>query len=115
LTVVFGFALAFSLGEVVVRLGGWVAPGFYFRGNGPIELRVPGKSGGAFPPGVHGEIRHYDYTVECDVNRYGFRDHDPTPKRDGERRIGFLGDSFTLGMGVARAGTLHCLFTRSSS
>jgi hypothetical protein len=96
----FGFSLALVLGEVAVRLGGWVAPGFYVSGDGPIELRAPGREGGAFPPNVHGEIRHYDYAVECDVNRYGFRDRDPAAKRIGEKRIGFLGDSFTLGMGV---------------
>jgi hypothetical protein len=51
---------------------------------------------------VSGELRHYDYVVEFRSNRYGFRDSEIEPKRNGEWRIGILGDSFTAGIGVKR-------------
>jgi len=105
-----GLLVALMIGEVAVRLAGWPAPGFYAQGAGPIELRLPGKNGGAFPPGARGELRHYDYSVECDVNRYGFRDSEITERRPGEQRIGILGDSFTVGIGVEAAERFASLF-----
>src|SRR5262245_46377260 len=86
--------------EIAMRVGGWPAPGLYINGRGPFEFRMPGKNGGAFPPDTVAELRHYDYSVECKANHYGFRDRALEPKRDGEWRIGFLGDSFTAGIGV---------------
>jgi hypothetical protein len=95
-----GLIAALLLVEIVLRIAGWPAPGFYVNGSGPIELRQPGREGGAFPSSIRGELRHYDYSVECLTNRYGFRDRELVPKREGEWRIGILGDSFTAGVGV---------------
>lgn len=49
------------------------------------------------------EYRPYGSVPGLAVNRYGFRDQDyPTPgKPPGVRRVAFLGDSVTVGMGVA--------------
>jgi hypothetical protein len=91
---------ALVLAEIVLRIFGWPAPGFYVNGHGPMKLRSPGQNGGAFPPSATGELRHYDYDVECRVNKYGFRDSEVPPKQPGEWRIGILGDSFTAGVGV---------------
>jgi hypothetical protein len=99
-TVALGLLATIVIAEATLRIAGWPAPGFYVHRAGPIELRPPGKNGGAFPPGVRGELRHYDYSVECRVNRFGFRDREPIAKGPGEWRIGLLGDSFTAGMGV---------------
>jgi lysophospholipase L1-like esterase len=48
------------------------------------------------------EYRPYGSVPGISVNRYGFRDVDyPTPRKpEGVRRIAFLGDSVTVGMGV---------------
>jgi hypothetical protein len=100
LTLAFGFAVALALAEVTLRVAGWSAPGLYVAGRGPVALRTPGRDGGAFPPSVKGELRHYDYDVEFDTNSFGFRDSEIVPKQSGEWRIGILGDSFTAGMGV---------------
>lgn len=110
-SVLVGFTVTFVLGEVALRVAGWSAPGFYVEGRGPIALRPPGRSGGAFPPGVHGELRHYDYAVEFNINRYGFRDSEIEPKRNGEWRIGILGDSFTAGMGVKQQERFADIFS----
>jgi len=98
--IVAGMGATILVGEATLRFAGWPAPGFYVRGAGPIELRLPGKNGGAFPPGVRGELRHYDYSVECNVNNFGFRDRELVARHPGELRIGLLGDSFTAGIGV---------------
>ena len=108
-----GLAVAMIIAEVALRIAGWPAPGFYRQGSGPIELRLPGKDGGAFPPETRGELRHYDYSVECNVNRYGFRDREVTAKQPDERRIGILGDSFTVGVGVEEQQRFASLFAAS--
>jgi hypothetical protein len=95
-----GFSVALIAAEIGLRLVGWPSPGLYVGGRGPIEIRAPGRNGGAYPPGVRGELRHYDYSVEWNVNSLGFRDAEVGPKRNGEWRIAFLGDSFTTGVGV---------------
>jgi len=98
--IVVGLGVTMVIAEAALRVAGWPAPGFYVQGAGPIELRLPGKNGGAFPPGVRGELRHYDYSVECKVNNFGFRDRELVARSPGELRIGLLGDSFTAGIGV---------------
>jgi len=97
--------------EIGLRIAGWPTPGFYVNGAGPIELRAPGKNGGAFPPNVHGELRHYDYTVPCNTNSFGFRDAEIRPKQPGEWRIGLLGDSFTAGVGVQQEDRFADIFS----
>lgn len=89
-----------TLAEAGLRIVGWSAPGLYIDGRGPVALRNPGTNGGAFPHRAHGELRHYDYDVEFSTNSFGFRDSEVLTKQNGEWRIGFLGDSFTAGMGV---------------
>jgi lysophospholipase L1-like esterase len=96
--------------EIGLRIAGWPTPGFYVNGAGPIELRAPGKNGGAFPPNVHGELRHYDYTVPCNTNSFGFRDAEVGPRQPGEWRIGLLGDSFTAGVGVRQEDRFADIF-----
>jgi GDSL-like Lipase/Acylhydrolase family len=108
--VTLGLAATIVFGEATVRLAGWPAPGFYVQGTGPIELRLAGRNGGAFPPGVLGELRHYDYSVECRVNRFGFRDRELVAKSPGEWRIGLLGDSFTAGIGVNEEDRFGSIF-----
>jgi hypothetical protein len=103
LAIMLGVAIASGLAEAGLRIAGWPAPGFYFNGHGPLELRIPGRNGGAYPPNSHGELRHYDYDVEWLVNSYGYRDREVLPKAEGEWRIGILGDSFTAGVGVRQA------------
>ncbi|HYX30378.1 MAG TPA: GDSL-type esterase/lipase family protein [Pyrinomonadaceae bacterium] len=105
-----GLTAALMIAEVTLRVAGWPAPGFYVQGAGPIELSLPGKNGGAFPPGARGELRHYDYSVTCAVNRYGFRDRELTARRPDEQRIGILGDSFTVGIGVDETQRFANLF-----
>jgi|GEM_PF-1331966 len=110
LSVLLGLTAALILIEISLRVAGWPAPGFYVNGVGPLELRNAGRSGGAFPPNSHGELRHYDYRVECNVNSFGFRDSELVPKRAGEWRIGILGDSFTAGVGVRQQDRFADLF-----
>jgi hypothetical protein len=100
LTIMLGSVTGVGLAEVGLRIAGWPAPGFYLNGRGPLELRIPGRQGGAYRPNSRGELRHYDYSVEWSVNSYGYRDREAMPKAEGEWRIGILGDSFTAGVGV---------------
>jgi hypothetical protein len=100
LTILFGIFVALIIAEIALRMVGWPTPGLYVGGSGPVTLRSPGRDGGAFPPKVRGELRHYDYDVECVVNSYGFRDAEIGSKQNGEWRVGILGDSFTAGIGV---------------
>ncbi len=109
--VVFGFALSLMALEVGLRVVGWPAPGFYVESKGPIALRAPGRNGGAYPPGTRGQLRHYDYSVEWNVNSLGFRDAEIRPKQNGEWRIGFLGDSFTTGVGVRQQDRFADVFS----
>jgi hypothetical protein len=97
-----GLFASLILLEGALRLAGWPSPGLYSRGHGPLELRPPGHVGGAYPPNVVGRLRHYDYDVEWVVNGDGFRERSLVPKRPGEWRIGILGDSFAVGLGVER-------------
>jgi hypothetical protein len=105
-----GVLMALVLCEVALRIAGWSAPGFYIQGRGPVNLRNSGRDGGAYPPGARGELRHYDYSVQCIVNSYGFRDAEIIPKRPGEWRIGVLGDSFTAGVGVNQSERFADIF-----
>lgn len=95
-----GFTVALSMAEIGLRIAGWPAPGFYLDGVGPLELRIPGRDGGAYPPNSYGKLRHYDYNVDWAVNSHGYRDREVQPKAEGEWRIGIIGDSFTAGIGV---------------
>jgi hypothetical protein len=109
-TVALGLLATIVMAEAILRVAGWPAPGFYVQGAGPIALRPPGSNGGAFPPGARGELRHYDYSVECRVNRFGFRDREPTAKNPDEWRVGVLGDSFVAGMGVREEDRFSNIF-----
>lgn len=111
LLVMFGVVFALIALEVGLRIAGWPTPGFYVDGAGPIELRAPGKNGGAFPPNVRGELRHYDYSVPCNTNSFGFRDAQVSPRQAGEWRIGLLGDSFTAGVGVRQEDRFADIFS----
>lgn len=107
---VFGFSIALFASEMMLRVAGWPSPGLYVDGEGPIALRAAGENGGTFPPNTRGELRHYDYSVEWNTNSFGFRDPEITAKKSGEWRIGFLGDSFTAGIGVRQQDRFSDLF-----
>jgi GDSL-like lipase/acylhydrolase family protein len=109
-SVVIGLTIALFASELALRLAGWPSPGLYIGGAGPVALRPAGQNGGAFPPNTRGEMRHYDYSVEWNTNSLGFRDPEVTVKRDGEWRIGFLGDSFTAGVGVRQQDRFSDVF-----
>lgn len=102
-TILLSLALSVVAAELILRIAGWPAPGFYANGRGPITLRVPGQIGGAYPPNTSGRLKHYDYDVGCVVNGDGFRERNPTQKAKGEWRLGILGDSFTVGVGVEQS------------
>jgi GDSL-like Lipase/Acylhydrolase family len=107
-----GIIVALGAIEIGLRVAGWPAPGLYVNGRGPIELRAAGRNGGAYPPGIRGQMNHYDYSVDWEVNNFGFRDGDVGAKRSDEWRIGFLGDSFTAGVGVRQQERFTDLFSR---
>jgi hypothetical protein len=100
LTVLVSLLLALTVAELALRLWGWPAPGFYVNGSGPVALRTPGPNGGAYPPNTKGTLKHYDYDVNWSVNGDGFREREPGPKTKNEWRVGFVGDSFTAGVGI---------------
>ncbi len=100
LTVLASLFLSLTVAELTLRIWGWPAPGFYVNGSGPVALRTPGVNGGAYPPGTNGNLRHYDYDVNWMVNADGFRERPPGRKAKNEWRVGFVGDSFTTGVGV---------------
>src|SRR6476469_9397455 len=47
--------------EIILRVAGWPAPGFYIEGRGPMALRRPGLLGGAYPPNAVGRLKNYEY------------------------------------------------------
>jgi len=104
LAVGLGLSVAFVAIEIVLRLVGWPAPGFYVDGRGPILDRwdYPGRHGGMYPPGV-ARLKHYSYDVEARINEHGFRERRLEPKAPDVWRIGLLGDSYVLGAGVEQA------------
>jgi len=89
--------------EIILRVAGWPAPGFYVEGRGPIALRRPGLLGGAYPPNAVGRLKNYEYDVNWAVNEDGFRERPSSPKSGNEWRIGILGDSFAAGFGVEQS------------
>jgi len=103
LTVFASLFVALMVAEFALRLWGWPAPGLYVNGSGPVALRTPGVNGGAYPPKTKGSLKHYDYDVNWSVNGDGFRESDPGPKTKNEWRVGFVGDSFTAGVGVEQS------------
>lgn len=94
-----GAVVALGILELGLRSVGWKAPGFYIDGRGPQRLRWATAEHGPFPPG-HGRLVHFSFDVAWSVNRDGFREREPVPKRGGERRVGILGDSIAAGFGV---------------
>jgi hypothetical protein len=115
IAVSFGFFSVLLVAEVALRIAGWSAPGFYVSGQGPLELRIPGVDGGAFPPNVSGRLKSYEYDVEWTVNADGMRERGGRVKSKDEWRIGLLGDSFAAGVGVEekqRFGNLWIETTR---
>lgn len=100
LAVSIGTVLSLAALELILRIAGWPAPGYYVAGRGPIVLRNPGTSGGAYPPGTAGRLKSYEYDIGWVVNEDGFRERAPTNKARGEWRVGILGDSFAVGFGV---------------
>ncbi|MGH9930529.1 MAG: GDSL-type esterase/lipase family protein, partial [Pyrinomonadaceae bacterium] len=103
LAVFLGIIVVLVALELILRIVGWPAPGFYVDGRGPIALRRPGFSGGAYPPNTAGRLKTYEYDVGWQVNEDGFRERPTSDKARNEWRIGILGDSFAAGFGVEQA------------
>lgn len=94
-----GTVVALVLLEGLLRLSGWVAPGFYDPEGNPATLVEAGAHGGAIPAGVW-RLRHPDFDVLWKNNVHGFREREPRAKEPGTLRIGVLGDSIVAGYGV---------------
>ncbi|HEV7747322.1 MAG TPA: SGNH/GDSL hydrolase family protein [Pyrinomonadaceae bacterium] len=100
IAILIGIVLSVFALELILRIAGWPAPGFYVAGRGPIVLRKPGLLGGAYPPNANGRLKNYEYDVSWVVNEDGFRERSASVRVDKEWRIGILGDSFAAGFGV---------------
>jgi hypothetical protein len=87
-------------GEIVLRLFGWPATGYYLHGRGPLEMLPPGQPNGWYPANELGEIRAFDFSNSGKTNSLGFRDRELVPMQSGEHRIGLIGDSMVAGHGV---------------
>ena len=70
----------------------------------PIGIRHPTR-GHSLRPGFHGRFVHPDFGgEEVAINRFGFRDRDPSPEQDASGlRVTVLGDSVAFGTGVEAA------------
>jgi lysophospholipase L1-like esterase len=109
-----GFALllaslvvCFLVGEAAVRA---FYPQFadYNMEMWRYATRIKVRGSDAALPFVHGANRSGDfYGAEIRTNSFGFRDGEyPVERVPGRRRILFVGDSFTLGWGVAQDSTM---------
>lgn len=101
LALALGGAVTLLLLEAGLRVADWPSPGLYQNGDGPLPLSMPNAEGSSWRryPGP-ARVRHWDYDVDVVLNRHGFVEREPAPKREGAWRVGVFGDSFALGMGV---------------
>jgi len=100
--------LALALGEVAVRI---LAP--QRLEPNPRGLYVPDPQlGYRLAGGFRGRSVTREWNVPVSTNALGLRSRAITPKRPGEYRILFLGDSFTFGEGVGADDTYVALVER---
>ncbi len=99
-----GLAVALLAVEIGLRIMGWVPPGYFQDGKGPLPIRSLNAEGGFGRDfSGPGRNRSFDYDIPIYINKYGFRERELVPKARGEWRIGLFGDSMTTGQGVVDA------------
>lgn len=96
------FAIFFGLGELLMRLYTWKVISYdveMTRYAMEVKERSPNPDiGHVHRPGAHATLMG----VPMDINKDGLRDRDYPVERTDARRYVFLGDSLTLGWGVAQ-------------
>ncbi|MGH0030603.1 MAG: SGNH/GDSL hydrolase family protein [Myxococcota bacterium] len=91
-----GGVLAFLLAEAFLRV---FAPQ-NLEPHPPHLYAADDEIGFVLTPGLDGRSRNPEWDVAVTTNRLALREREIGPKAPGERRLLFLGDSFTFGLGV---------------
>lgn len=99
-----GLGFGLVLAEIGLRIAGWPVVGNEIDGVRIASTQRAGAEGSAYR-GIGRTLRlvHFDYDVAYTLNQHGLCEREPAPKASTEHRIGFFGDSFTMGMGVTTA------------
>lgn len=99
-----GLGLGLAVAEIGLRIAGWPVVSNEIDGVRIASTQRAGADGSAYRDmGRTLRLVHFDYNVAYALNRHGLCEREPAPKAAGEQRIGFFGDSFTMGMGVTTA------------
>ena len=106
--VVLGLLLFLVLGEIAARVWGAVE-----GGTGSLyDYVVQGKKRFKMRPGVSVVVPERYGDIHYSFNREGYRDVDHAPVAPGERRIVWLGDSVSFGLGVDQDRTFVSLLQK---
>ena len=99
--VLFGFFLAFIMGEAALRWLGYAASDIYTQGHGGLLILNPNKN-------IH--IRGSCFQNDVKTNSYGFHSREYLlEKPEGVFRIAFIGDSYMEAMQVKQDKTVASL------
>jgi lysophospholipase L1-like esterase len=102
-------ALVCGAAEVVLRVAGWV-PIYDVYSRPELFWRHDDRLGWSLEPGARGRyVGPRPFPVEFDsevaINSFGLRGPEPGPRRSGELRVLFLGDSVVAGFEVEQPET----------
>ncbi|MFT7459833.1 MAG: hypothetical protein ACI909_002516, partial [Planctomycetota bacterium] len=79
----------------------------------PGLLRYHAQLGWTLTPSWQGQHQHHDFNVQYNINKYGFRgDESIDLQSNTRRRIAFVGDSFSFGLGVEDEDTFTAQLNR---
>ena len=99
--VLFGFFLAFIMGEIILRSLGYAASDIYTQGQGGLLILNPNKN-------IH--IRGDCFQNDVKTNSYGFHSREYSlEKPEGVFRIAIIGDSYVEAMQVPQDKTTAAL------
>jgi lysophospholipase L1-like esterase len=102
-------ALTCGAAEGVLRLAGWV-PIYDVYSRPELFWRHDDQLGWSLEPGARGRYRGprpfpVEFDSEVAINSFGLRGPEPAPRRPGELRVLFLGDSVVAGFEVEQSET----------
>ena len=99
--ILFGFLLAFTIGEIFLRYLGYAASDIYTQGEAGLLILNPNKN-------IH--IRSVCFQNDVKTNSFGFHSREyPLEKSEGAFRIAIIGDSFVEAMQVPLEKTVASL------
>jgi lysophospholipase L1-like esterase len=109
LLLVVSLALACAAAEGALRLAGWM-PIYDVYSRPELFWRHDDALGWSLEPGARGRYKGprpfpIEFDSEVAINSFGLRGPEPAPRRPGELRVLFLGDSVVAGFEVEQSET----------